>query len=100
MEQKELFPQSVKKEMEQGPSLFYRVRLHNSFEPEEPMEVEVVIHGKDDPKTAIVKARLQGNFPEGQFTVEAVERFDPLSEEEKKRNLKRALPHLFKNKNK
>jgi len=100
MEQKELFPQSVKRGMEQGPALFYRVKFHNSFEPEEPMEVEVLIHGKDDSKAAIAKARQQGNFDEGQFEVEAVEKFDPLSEEEKQRKLAQALPHLFKNKKK
>lgn len=100
MEQKELFSQSVKRGMEQGPPLFYRVRFHNPFEPEEPMEVEVLLHGKDDSKAAINKARLQGNFPESQFTVETVEKFDPLSEEEKKRKLAQALPHFFKNKKK
>lgn len=100
MEQRDLFPERIKKEMEQGPALFYRVRFSNLFEPEEPMEVEVVINGQDDPQAATDKARLQGNFPEDQFAVEAVERFDPLSEEEKQRKLAQALPHLFKNKKK
>lgn len=100
MEQKDLFPQPIKKEMEQGPALFYRVKFHNPFEPEEPMEVEVMVHGKDDPKAAIAEARQQGHFDEGQFEVKAVEKFDPLSEEEKRRKLAQALPHLFKNKKK
>lgn len=98
MEQKDLFSEPIKKEMEQGPALFYRVRFSNPFEPEEPMEVEVMIHGQDDPKSAIAKAREQGRFTEGQFEVEAVEKFDPLSEEEKERKLAQALPHLFKKK--
>lgn len=98
MEQKDLFPERIKKEIEQGPALFYRVIFNSPFEPEEPREVEVMIHGRDDSKAAIDKARLQGNFPEDQFTVGTVERFNPLSEEEKQRKLAQALPHLFKKK--
>ncbi len=100
MEQKDLFPKSIQREIEQGPALFYRVRFSNVFEPEEPMEVEVVIHGHDDREAAIVQARKEGNFPEEQFSVESVEKFDPLSDEEKRRKFRQALPHLFKDKKK
>ena len=100
MEQKDLFPQSINKETEYGSPLFYRVRFYNPFEPKEPMEVEVVVYDKDDPTAAIFKARQKGNFPEDQFEVESVEKFDPLSEEEHRRSLAQALPRIFKNEKK
>lgn len=100
MEQKDSFPTINKKEKEQGPSFWYRVRFGNPFNPEEPMEREVVIHGQDDLKAAEVKARRDGNFEEGHFEVEAIEKFDPFSGEEHRRRLAQALPHIFKNKKK
>ena len=98
MEQKGFSLTINKKENEQSPSFWYRFRFRNPFNPEEPMEREVVIYGQDDPKVAEDKARQQGNFPDGQFEVESMEKFDPLSEEEHQRRLAQALPHIFKNK--